>query len=136
MFILDAQLTKDTHFIKTLDLCDLLLMDNSSYPWIILVPKRESVSEVIELSSSDRACLMQEICYISEIIKEIYNPYKLNIGAIGNIVRQLHIHIIAREQNDPSWPGPVWGDKSPRKFYDEDGKNLAIKKIINQLDKN
>ena len=136
MFILDAQLTKDTHFIKTLDLCDLLLMDNSSYPWIILVPKRESVSEVIELSSSDRACLMQEICYISEIIKEIYNPYKLNIGAIGNIVRQLHIHIIAREQNDPSWPGPVWGDKSPRKFYDEDSKNLAIKKITNQLDKN
>ena len=100
MFELDSVLKKDTIHIKDLKLCTLLLMDNALYPWLILVPKKANLVEIIDLEPEDRILLMTEISFISNIVKKEFNADKLNIAALGNVVKQLHVHIIARYQND------------------------------------
>ena len=107
MFQLHPQLKKDTFFIKDLELCQVLLMNNALYPWIILVPKKANLIEIIDLSVEEQNLLMVEISAISRIFKNL-NPDKINIAALGNIVPQLHIHIIARFKNDLTFPKPVW----------------------------
>jgi diadenosine tetraphosphate (Ap4A) HIT family hydrolase len=103
--VLDA----DTMPVKRLPLCDVLLMNDARYPWLILVPRRPSVSEIIDLSPDDRGRLMDEIALASTALKGAFDPDKLNVAALGNRVRQLHVHIIARFVSDVAWPGPVWG---------------------------
>lgn len=108
-FSLDPQLARDTHPLGELHLCTLRLMNDRRYPWVIMVPKKPGLAEIIDLEEADRLILMQEISLIAERLQQTLTPHKLNIAALGNQVRQLHIHIIAREQTDPAWPGPVWG---------------------------
>jgi diadenosine tetraphosphate (Ap4A) HIT family hydrolase len=99
---------KDSYHIAELKLCSIRLMDNCKFPWIILIPKRKSINDISELNSKDQIYLIKEIVFCSKVLKKIYKTSKLNIEKIGNIVPQLHIHIIARFTKDSSWPLSVW----------------------------
>ncbi|HZF11674.1 MAG TPA: HIT family protein [Thermoanaerobaculia bacterium] len=108
-FALHPTLAKDTVEVARLALCRVLLMKDRRFPWLILVPERESVREIHELSSVDRAVLIEEIARAGEVLTQLVQPDKLNVGALGNLVPQLHVHVVARRTTDPAWPGPVWG---------------------------
>ena len=117
---------KDSHFIAELKLCSIRLIDNAKFPWIILIPKRKNINDISELNSKDQMLLMKEIVHCSKLMKKIFKTKKLNVEKIGNIVPQLHIHIIARSKNDSSWPLSVWVVEK---------KNYSKKKIIVILQK-
>ncbi len=123
-FKLDKILENDCFLIKDLELSKLLLMNNKLYPWLILVPQRPDMMEIIDLNCNDQQTLLKEINYVSKIIKNIYKPDKLNIANLGNIVSQLHIHIIARYKNDNSFPKPVWIDNNRTYYNNKDIENI------------
>ena len=102
---------KDSHFISDLKLCSIRLIDNAKFPWIILIPKRKNITDISELITKDQMLLMKEIVYCSKQMKKIFKTKKLNVEKIGNIVPQLHIHIIARNKKDRTWPLSVWVTK-------------------------
>lgn len=108
-FQLDPTLEADTYILGDIGLCRLLMMDDSRFPWLILVPRRAEMSEIHELTPLDQTVLTFEIVQCSELLKKMTGCTKINVGALGNMVRQLHIHVIARNENDAAWPGPVWG---------------------------
>jgi diadenosine tetraphosphate (Ap4A) HIT family hydrolase len=108
-FTLHPTLARDTVEVARLPLCRALLMNDRRFPWLILVPEREAIREIHELSPADRAALIEEIALGSEALERTCHPDKLNVGALGNLVPQLHVHVIARAVGDPAWPGPVWG---------------------------
>ena len=118
---------KSSHYINDLELCSVRLIDNNKFPWIILIPKRKRVTDISELSSKDQLLLMKEIVYCSKLMKKVFKTSKLNVEKIGNIVPQLHIHIIARYKNDSSWPLSVWVVKG--KFYTKEGLSKTIKSL-------
>ena len=120
---------KSSHFIKELKLCSIRLIDNQKFPWIILIPKRKNITDISELNSKDQLLLMREIVYCSKLIKKIFKTPKLNVEKIGNIVPQLHIHIIARYKKDSTWPFSVWVVKG--KSYTK----MGLEKIMMQLKK-
>ena len=128
-FKLDRKFLKSSHHITNLKLCTIRLNDNSKFPWIILIPKRNKINDMSDLKSKDQILLMKEIVYVSKIMKKLFKTSKLNVEKIGNIVPQLHIHIIARSKKDSSWPLSVWVVK---------GKNYsktALKEIVDKLRK-
>ena len=108
-FPLDPRLSADTVPLADLALCRVLLMNDSRFPWLILVPARPDMCEITDLSPPDRAVLSNEISRASDMLRDLFSPTKINIGALGNIVRQLHVHVVARSDGDAAWPGPVWG---------------------------
>lgn len=116
MFALNPRLANDTFEIGALELSRLLLMNDATYPWVILVPQRNDVRELYELTVADRRLLMDEIARVSETLVHVFQPDKLNVAALGNIVPQLHVHLVARFATDASWPDPIWG-KHPAKTY-------------------
>ncbi len=120
---------KDSHLIIELKLCSVRLIDNSKFPWIILIPKRKNISDISQLNKKDQNLLMQEIVYSSKIIKKVFKAFNINIEKIGNIVSQLHIHVIARVKSDSSWPLSVWVVK--KKSYSK----VALINIIAKLKK-
>ena len=99
---------RDSHLITDLKLCSIRLIDNVKFPWIILIPKRKNINDISELNSKDQMLLMKEIVHCSNLMKKIFKTKKLNVEKIGNIVPQLHIHIIARSTKDSTWPLSVW----------------------------
>ncbi len=125
MFQLDSQLRKDTFFVKDLKLCQVLLMNNSLYPWFILVPKKADLVEIIDLSKEEQILLMEEIALVSKALKNHLQPKKLNVANLGNMVAQLHIHIIARFENDPAFPKPVWGQEAKPYLDEEENKVIG-----------
>lgn len=108
-FHLHPQLAADCIQVGHLPLSLLLLLNDARYPWFVLVPRRAAVTEVFELAEADQQQLWRESAQLSKFIKRAFHADKLNIGALGNLVPQLHVHHIARFRNDPAWPGPVWG---------------------------
>ena len=108
-FELDDRLTRDSERLTLLGLCDVRLMRDSRWPWLVLVPQRPDVSEVFELTPLDQAVLTFEQNLVASALKKATGAVKINVGALGNIVRQLHVHVIARFEGDANWPGPVWG---------------------------
>ena len=108
-FVLDERLARDSESIMQLGLCDLRLSHDSRWPWLILVPQRRNVSEIFDLAPLDQAVLTFEQVTVAAALKTVTGATKINIAAIGNIVRQLHVHVVARSENDPNWPGPIWG---------------------------
>ena len=118
---------KSSYYIIDLKLCSIRLINNQNFPWIILIPKRKGVTDITELNIKDQVLLMKEIVYCSKRMKKIFNTSKLNVEKIGNIVPQLHIHIIARYKKDKSWPLPVWTVKN--KKYSKSNLENIIKKI-------
>ncbi|MEK9711693.1 MAG: HIT domain-containing protein [Thalassolituus sp.] len=119
MFRLDDRLQGDTFVIGRLPLCQVLLMNDSRYPWVILVPARKDVFEYYQLSQQDRAQLMEESTFVAEKMADHFSPDSMNVAALGNVVAQLHVHHVARKENDPAWPGPVWGHSPAVKYSDE-----------------
>ncbi len=109
MFELHERLAADTAEVADWPLCRVLLMNDSSYPWLVLVPRRKGVSEVHELDGGDRAQLMEEIAEASRRLQYLTNAHKMNVAALGNVVPQLHVHVVARSTEDAAWPRPVWG---------------------------
>ena len=108
MFVLDPRLEADSFLIKQLDNSQLLLMKNACFPWFILVPETNEI-ELVDLSDNEQRLLLKQIQLISAFIRHEFNSQKLNTAWIGNIVSQLHIHIVGRQADDPCWPGVVWG---------------------------
>jgi diadenosine tetraphosphate (Ap4A) HIT family hydrolase len=108
-FSLDPQLDADTLPVGQLPLSRVVLMNDARYPWLILIPAQPDLVEIIDLAEADRQQLMREVSAVSEALKAQFNPDKLNVGALGNRVRQLHVHVLARFVSDAAWPGPVWG---------------------------
>ncbi len=108
-FSLDQRLSQDTDFVADLPLCRVLLINDSRWPWLILVPRRESLVELTDLDVADRARLIEEAARAADWLKAYAKAEKINFGALGNVVRQLHVHLVARHAGDPAWPGPVWG---------------------------
>lgn len=101
-----------------LPLCVVLLMKDARFPWLILVPRRAGAVEILDLSPADQLSLWAEITQCAEALRAVTAPLKLNIGALGNIVRQLHVHIVARNEGDAAWPGPVWGSGAAAPYDD------------------
>ena len=118
---------KSSHYISDLKLCSVRLIDNQKFPWIILIPKRKGITDITELNSKDQILLMKEIVHASKLMKKVFKTKKLNVEKIGNIVPQLHIHIIARYKNDLTWPLSVWVKKV--KIYSKDNLNLILGKL-------
>ncbi len=109
MFALDSRLQQDTLVVGDFPLSRLLLMNDSRYPWFILVPRRADVSELFQLDEAARAQLWQETNVLAEVLKDALAADKMNVATLGNVVSQLHMHVIARFREDAAWPAPVWG---------------------------
>ena len=127
-FELDERLRNDSALITNIGLCQLRLMNDSRWPWLILVPQRPDIAEMFELAPLDQAMLTFETNLVAEALKNAKRPVKINVAAIGNIVRQLHVHVIARYENDANWPGPVWGFGQRQPY--EDAERKAFTKLI------
>ena len=108
-FALDERLARDTLVVGDLPLSRVLLMNDARWPWLILVPRREGLVEISDLDAADRARLIEEAARAALFLKAYAEADKINVGALGNVVRQFHQHIVARFVGDPAWPGPVWG---------------------------
>ena len=108
-FILDDRLAKDTIHLLELPLCRFLLMNDRRYPWLILVPRYNGLSEIHDLRDKDQSALISEITVATRAVEKLFQPEKINVAALGNMVSQLHIHVIARFKEDEAWPNPVWG---------------------------
>ncbi len=115
-FTLHPRLAADTHRVGDLPLCSVLLMDDSRFPWLVLVPRRPDRREIVDLPVAERAALIEEIATASRSLQEVAGAEKLNVGAIGNVVPQLHIHVVARFAADLVWPAPVWGQGAPVRY--------------------
>ena len=109
MFTLDPRLQQDTLPIGDFPLCRLLLMNDAQYPWFILVPRREEVSELFQLGAEEQRQLWQETSFLAETLKDAFGADKMNVATLGNVVSQLHMHVIIRRRDDAAWPAPVWG---------------------------
>jgi diadenosine tetraphosphate (Ap4A) HIT family hydrolase len=120
---------RDSYFITELKLCTIRLIDNSKFPWIILIPKRKKITDIFQLKKKDQYLLIKEIVHTSKVMKKTFKAYNLNVEKIGNVVSQLHIHIIARSKKDSSWPLSVWVVK--KKNYSK----TALKRVIVKLEK-
>lgn len=129
-FTLHPRLEADTAFVADGPLSRLLLMNDARYPWLILVPRHTGLVELTDLSPPDRATLMDEIARAAQTLKHLTSAAKLNVGALGNLVPQLHVHIVARNPGDPAWPGPVWGH-SPAVPYDDAARARFIARFVN-----
>lgn len=129
---LHPQFQQDCIVLGKLDLCRLLLMNDSQYPWCILVPDRDNIKEIYELSEQEQLQLSQESALVASGLMKAFNGDKMNIAALGNVVPQLHIHHIVRFRSDPVWPAPVWG-KLPAQAYSADALQATIQKLRKQF---
>lgn len=128
MYELHAQLAKDTIQIGQFELCDVLLMNDDRYPWVILVPRRGNVREIHQLSEAEQQRLLQESSFVSQAMTQLFSAHKMNIAALGNMVEQLHLHHVARFTTDFAWPKPVWGIGDAVPYSD-----VAAKAMLSQL---
>ena len=124
-FALDPRLKADTQHVAALSLCDVLLMNDARYAWLILVPRLAGCTEIIDLPEAGRTQLWQEINHVAAMLRDTVPCDKLNIGALGNIVRQLHVHVVARKEGDAAWPGPVWGNGVATPYDDAELQSIV-----------
>ncbi|HID36884.1 MAG TPA: HIT domain-containing protein [Ghiorsea sp.] len=130
--ILHPQLKKDCFVLGRFDLCLLLLINDSQYPWFILVPQRENISEIHQLTTDEQYMLIHESSLLAQAIEAAFTADKINVAALGNVVPQLHIHHIVRYTSDIAWPKPVWG-AFPSKPYTDDELSIVIKHVQSHL---
>jgi diadenosine tetraphosphate (Ap4A) HIT family hydrolase len=131
-FDLNPRLEGDSYPVADLGLCAVRLMKDANYPWVLMVPRKSDLIEIIDLDAQERARLMEEIAAVCEALKQVTDCEKLNVGALGNQVPQLHVHVIARFRDDPAWPGPVWG-AVPAEPYDHDKADQLIAALKSAL---
>ena len=125
---IDPQIERDSVVVGDLPLCQVRLMNDANFPWLLLVPRRRDVSEITDLAESDQAQLMREVALAVGALKAETACHKINVGAIGNMVAQLHVHVVARFRTDTAWPKPVWG-QVPARGYDD----IALQKLLASL---
>jgi diadenosine tetraphosphate (Ap4A) HIT family hydrolase len=128
MIEIDARLLADGRVIGRFSLCHVLLMNDANYPWCVLVPDREGAREIYRLSEPDQLQLLRESAAMARALDAVFQPEKLNIAALGNVVPQLHVHHIARFRDDPAWPAPVWG-RVPAKPYNDAHRESVVARI-------
>jgi diadenosine tetraphosphate (Ap4A) HIT family hydrolase len=126
-FTLHERLAADTAFVADWGLSRVLLMNDSRYPWLILMPRRAGLSELHDLKHAERMVLIEEIARASSGIKALTAAAKINVGALGNLVAQLHIHIVARRPGDAAWPGPVWGQGAAEPYEAGARSDLVVR---------
>jgi diadenosine tetraphosphate (Ap4A) HIT family hydrolase len=131
-FRLDERLERDSELVTVLGLCQLRLMKDSRWPWLLLVPQRSGISEIFELTPLDQTLLTFETNSVAEALKRATGVKKINVAAIGNIVSQLHVHIIGRSEGDANWPGPIWGHGKAEPYRDGAEQKL-LNKVIEAL---
>lgn len=117
-FAVHERLANDALIVGDMALCRVLLMNDCRFPWAVLVPRREGATEIHDLPQADRVRLIDEVALVSSALKKLSGAQKMNVAALGNIVRQLHVHIVARNEGDDAWPGPVWGAGEPTPYAD------------------
>jgi len=128
MFVLHERLAADTFEVCDWPLNRVLLMNDATYPWLILVPRREGLKDFHDLEPADRPAAFEEIDRASRALQAIHDPDKINVAALGNTVPQLHIHVISRLTTDPAWPGPIWG-KVPAQPYADDALAATMERL-------
>lgn len=128
MFVLDSRLLQDTVPVGDFPLCRLLLSNDSQYPWFILVPRRADISEIFQLSDAEQTQLWSETTLLSKTLQQLFNADKMNVAALGNVVSQLHMHVIVRRKGDAAWPAPVWG-KHPAVPYPADESAVIFARL-------
>lgn len=131
-FELHPQIAADSSPLLDLDLCTVRLMDVAALPWLLLIPRRPDLREIIDLGEADQAKLWKEIAMTSTVLRAAVHPTKLNIAALGNVVPQLHVHVIARFDTDPAWPKPVWGNL-PMDHYSNPARGAMAEKLLGQF---
>ncbi|UPG96104.1 HIT domain-containing protein [Luteibacter aegosomatissinici] len=129
-FELDARLAGDTVVVGDLPLCRVLLMRDQRFAWLVLVPRHAGLVEVADLAEADRAALWREVDQAGAALRTVAPCDKLNIGALGNIVRQLHVHVVARVEGDAAWPGPVWGSGKAEPYADIEGMAERMRRAL------
>ena len=132
-FTLDPRLAADTRLLASLPLCDVRLMDDARYGWLVLVPRRDGLVEIADLDEGEQATLWHEVNRAAAALRAAMPCDKLNLGALGNIVRQLHVHVVGRREGDAAWPGPVWGSGSASR-YDEQARAALLERLRAALD--
>ncbi len=130
--ILHPQLAKDCFVLGRFELSLLLMMNDNQYPWFILVPQRENISEIHHMTEADQQLLLQESSRLSIALEQAFDADKINVAALGNVVPQLHVHHIARFKHDAAWPKPVWGAR-PAQAYTHEEKHTVIQHILSYL---
>jgi len=128
VFVLDQRLLQDTLPVGDFPLSRVLLSNDAQYPWFILVPRRASICEIFQLSDDDQLQLWKETTVLSRTLQQLFNADKMNVGALGNVVSQLHMHVIVRHQHDAAWPAPVWG-KHPAVPYSAEQASGIIERV-------
>ncbi|WP_319530612.1 HIT family protein [uncultured Cohaesibacter sp.] len=123
-FTLDPQLEGDSLPLAELELTTVRLMNDANFPWLLMVPKRDGLVELIDLARQEQHLLMDEIRQVSHALKQVTGCDKLNVAQLGNQVRQLHVHVIARTEGDAAWPGPIWGKLPTRAYGDEEAEAM------------
>jgi diadenosine tetraphosphate (Ap4A) HIT family hydrolase len=131
-FTLDPQLERDTLAVGDLPLSRVLLMNDASFPWLIAVPRHAGAVEIFDLGEAERAQLMSELALLAQFLKDLTGCDKINVAAIGNVVSQLHVHVVARRRDDPLWPRPVWAAQPPRP-YEAAGREQLIQAIRRKI---
>lgn len=136
MFALDPRLEQDTLPIGDFPLCRLLLMNDAHYPWFILVPRRDEVSELFQLDEVDQRSLWRETNLLAEVVKDTFKADKMNVASLGNVVDQLHMHVIARRRGDAAWPAPVWGRQPALPYTADQVRELRerLKLVLDSAD--
>ncbi len=124
MFTLHPTLAADTLEIGDLPLCKVLLMNDQHYPWVILVPRHADIREIFDLSTADQQTLWQETNLVAQRMHDYYQANKMNVATLGNMVPQLHMHVIARHHHDPAWPSPVWGKQAALPYPPSNHDNI------------
>ena len=126
------RLVADTVFVADWALSRVVAMNDARYPWLILIPRRDGATEIFDLSAEDRRTMIEEIARASEGLKSLTAAAKINVGALGNLVPQLHVHIVARNPGDAAWPGPVWGQGSAQP-YEQGALDAFVRQLVNAL---
>ncbi|MEJ8570858.1 HIT family protein [Microbaculum marinum] len=131
-FKLNSSLAADTAFVAALDLCEVRLMNDANYPWLVLVPRLADAIEIADLEADVRHLLIDEVARAGDVLRDVTDAEKLNVAALGNHVAQLHVHVIARFREDAAWPEPVWG-AVPRLAYRSEDRMELIDRLADKL---
>lgn len=129
---LDPQLASDSHPVTRTALCEIRLMDDANYPWLIVIPQVDGARELFDLDAAQRAQLIEDVTEVGATLNALFTPDKLNVAALGNLVPQLHVHVVARHVDDPAWPAPVWG-RVQAQPYSPEALTARMRLLLSQL---